>query len=304
MKKGNINRPKLLILGGTGLVGSTLASYAQKIFDIHLTYCTNLPLSTLSSTKISLPDELSKLENLIVQYDPDVIVHTVSHPSVDWCQENRDLANFLHVNLTENIAKFASKINSTLIYLSTDWVFDGTRNNKYTENDSTNPINHYGVTKLLAEKIVLDYPQNVVLRPAVIYGWHKKSRFTNWIIDTLKEKKYVDPHVDQYATPTLVDDLALAIIKIIENKSSGLFHSTGKSCVNRFEFATQIAEIFNLDTNLIKPVTQSEKPQKAPRPNRTCLDSSKLENLINFNFHDITSGIEFIFEQSQKSNYE
>jgi len=284
------------------LVGSTLANYATDIFDVHLTYNTNMPESDFPFTKIQLPEEFSKLESLITEFHPDTIVHTVSHPNVDWCQENPDLANLLHIDVTKAIADYAKKVNSTLIYLSTEWVFGGQLNKKYTELDIPDPINHYGHTKLESEKIVLNSNlKNVVLRPAVIYGWHKKSRFTNWILTSLKEGKIVDPHVDQYNTPTLVDDLANAIIKIIENNLSGLFHVTGKTCLNRFEFALKIAEIFKLDKNLIKPVTQNEKPQKAPRPNSTCLDSSKLEKLIDLNFCDITSGLEFVLNQSKKS---
>jgi len=296
------NHPKLLIIGGSGLVGSTLANYATDIFDVHLTYNTNIPESNFPFTKIQLPEEFSKLENLITKFHPDTIVHTVSHPSVDWCQENPDLANLLHIDVTKTIANYAKKANSTLIYLSTEWVFGGQLDKKYTELDIPNPINHYGHTKLEAEKIVLNSnSKNVVLRPAVIYGWHKKSRFTNWILTSLKEGKIVDPHIDQYNTPTLVDDLATVIIKIIEINLSGLFHVTGKTCLNRFEFALKIADIFKLDKNLIKPVTQNEKPQKAPRPNSTCLDSSKLEKLIDLNLHDITSGLEFVLNQSKKS---
>ena len=207
---------RLLIIGGSGLVGSTLAKYAQNDYEIHLTVNTNTSIEKFQFTIIHLPEESSKLMNLISDFKPDVIVHTVAHPSVDWCEENPELANSLHVDITKIIADSAKKIDSKLIYLSTEWVFGGELGKKYTELDIPNPINHYGNTKLEAEKIVLNSnPKNVVLRPAVIYGWHKKSRFTNWILTSLKEKKIVDSHIDQYNTPTLVDDLANAIIKII-----------------------------------------------------------------------------------------
>jgi len=140
----------------------------------------------------------------------------------------------------------------------------------------------------------------VILRSAVIYGWHKKSRFTNWILESLKNEKIVDPHIDQYNSPTLVDDLAIAILNIIEKNISGLYHAAGKSCINRYEFAIKLAEIFNLKKNLIKSVTSKEKKQGAPRPISTCLDSSKLEKLIDRNFCDITSGVKFIFNQSKQ----
>ena len=147
-------------------------------------------------------------------------------------------------------------------------------NKKYVETDIPNPINYYGKTKLDAENIILSKStKNVVLRPAVIYGWHKRSRFTNWIIESLSNGTLVDPHVDQYNTPTLVDDLAKSIILIIEKEISGLFHSTGKTCVNRYELAHIIAEIFGFDKKLIKPVTSDEKKTRC---------ATTKENLLRF----------------------
>ena len=125
------------------------------------------------------------------------------------------------------------------------------------------------------------------------------NSITNWIIESLSNGTLVDPHVDQYNTPTLVDDLAKSIILTIEKEISGLFHSTGKTCVNRYEFSKLLAKKFSLDETLIHPVTKFEKKQYAPRPISTCLNSTKLENLINFSFSDISSGIDFIFNKSK-----
>ena len=109
----------------------------------------------------------------------------------------------------------------------------------------------------------------------------------------------VDPFIDQYNTPTLVDDLAKSLLNIFEKNISGMFHATGKSCLNRYEFALVLANTFGLDKKLIKSVTAKEKKQDAPRAISTCLDSRKLEKLIDFNFNDIQSGVSFIFNKSK-----
>jgi dTDP-4-dehydrorhamnose reductase len=234
---------------------------------------------------------------------PDVILHTVAHSSVDECEKNLEIGKKLHIESTKEISNISKKINSKLIYLSTDAIFDGKSNKKYTENDEPDPINEYGKSKLEAEKIIKNASkQNVILRPAVIYGWHKKSRFTNWIIESLQNRKSVNPHNDQYNTPTLVDDLVKSIIIIIDKNISGLFHSTGKTCVNRYELACNIAEVFNLDKKLIKPVSSMEKKQDAPRPPRTCLDSTKLEKSINYKFKELDEGLKFLLEKSLKKH--
>jgi dTDP-4-dehydrorhamnose reductase len=109
----------------------------------------------------------------------------------------------------------------------------------------------------------------------------------------------VDPFIDQYNTPTLVDDLVKSLLNIFKKNISGIFHATGKSCVNRYEFALVLANTFGLDKKLIKSVTAKEKKQDAPRAISTCLDSRKLEKLIDFNFNDIQSGVSFIFNKSK-----
>jgi dTDP-4-dehydrorhamnose reductase len=295
-------KPKLLIIGGSGLLGSTLTEYALSDYEIHVTYNKNPTQNTnIKSTEVELLDDRIKIVDLIKSFRPDVVVHTAAHPSVDVCETNHKIADALHVDITQDITNICTKINSKLIYISTDAVFEGQLNKKYTEEDKPNPVNYYGKTKLEAEKIILNTPNNVILRTAVVYGWNKRSRFTNWILETLKEKKYVDPFSDQYNTPTLVDDLAKSILKIIRLKISGLYHATGKTCINRYEFALELADKFGYDKNLIKPVTSLQKKQDAPRPISTCLDSSKLEQLINHQFCDTKSGISFIYEQSKHS---
>jgi len=294
-------KSKLLVLGGSGLVGSTVINYAKDDYEIIFSYNYNkINIPNTQSFQIDLLKDNNQIETIIQNYDPDIVLHTIANSSVDLCETDHYIADKLHVNATKKIANACKLINSKLIFLSTDAVFEGQLNKHYVENDLANPINYYGKTKLEAEKIVLNADSNnVVLRTSVIYGWHKKSRFTNWILDYLKDKKQVDPFSDQFNTPTLVDDLVKAILKIIQNNTTGLYHATGKTCLNRYQFATLLAKTFSLEETLIHPVTKLEKKQYAPRPISTCLDSTKLEKTINFSFSDISSGIDFIFKKSK-----
>jgi dTDP-4-dehydrorhamnose reductase len=291
---------KMLIIGGSGLVGSTLARYAISDFELHVTINkNNMALTQGHITKIDLIEDRLAIINLIKTSNPDIVVNTAAHSSVDLCETNPSLANLLHIEVTRDIVTACHDISSKLIHFSTDAVFDGKLNRKYTEDDIPNPINHYGKTRLAAESVVLEASNlNVILRTSVIYGWHERSRFTNWIIQSLRDKKMVDPFVDQYNTPTLVDDLVKSILKIIEFDVSGLYHAVGKTCLSRYEFALDIADKFGLDRNLIKPVTSTEKKQDAPRPFKSCLDAQKLEKKIGYDFCDIDTGIDFILNKS------
>ena len=287
---------KILIIGGSGFVSTNLIKYLPENWEIFATYNSNIIKSEkIKSFKINLLETPEKIIPIIQNIKPDYIIDTVAFPSVDFCEENHAIADKLHIHATKIISKISNEINSKLLFLSTDAVFEGQLNKKYIETEITNPVNYYGFTKLKAEKIVLaSSKNNVVLRTAVIYGAGIQSRFTNWILSYLRDKKPVDPFVDQFNSPTLVDDLSQVMLKILKNDISGLFHATGPTCVNRYDFAVMLAKEFNLDSNLVKPVTSSQKKQNAPRPISTCLNSSKLEEEINFTFRDLKTGISFI----------
>ena len=293
---------KLLVIGGSGLVGSTLIEYAKSNYDIHFTINKNEScFDNIPFTKIDLMKNKFEISNLINNFNPDVVIHTAAHSSVDLCETDHKLANFLHIDVTQDIARVCHEINAKLIYFSTDAVFDGKMNKKYLESDTTNPINYYGKTKLDAEKIILQNSHNLILRTTVIYGWHTRSRFTNWVLDSLKNKKTVTAFTDQFNTPTLVDDLAKSVFSSIEKDLTGVYHASGKSCLNRFQFAQNLAKSFDLDQNLIVPTKSSDIPQIAPRPKNGCLDCTNFEQKCGIKFSEINSGIDYIFSLSNKS---
>ena len=293
---------KILVIGGSSLVGSTFIDYAPKDSEIFVTlHNTSESKSNNIFEKIDLIKDRNKISEYINKIKPETVIHTVAFPSVDFCETNHELSSLLHVKITRDITKICNKTNSKLIYFSTDAVFDGKKNQKYSESEMPNPLSYYGQTKLDAEKIILnENDRNVVLRTTVIYGRQKRSRFTNWVIENLKNNLPVTAFTDQYNTPTLVDDLSMALRKIIELDLSGLFHASGKTCINRYDFAIKLAEKFQLNKKLVLPTLTSEKKQMAPRPKYGCLDATKLENLIGMEFCDIDSGISFIHSKTSK----
>ena len=295
---------KILILGGTSLIGSTFAQHTKNLYDLCLTtHSVPMVEHDFNTVNVDILKNANKIIEIITDYKPHYILHCVAFPNVDFCETNQNLANILHVERTKDIAKISYKIGAKLIYFSTDAVFDGNFSRKYKETDSTNPLSHYGKTKLKAEKILLDYKINTVLRTTVVYGWHHKSRFTNWVINSLKNNESVSAFIDQQNTPTLVDDITKVLVKIIDNDLSGLYNVSGSTCLSRNEFALKIAKKFELNDKLIIPTSSDKQKQLAPRPKNGCLDNSHLENALDFKFNDIDSGINIIFEKSKINNF-
>ena len=289
-----MNIPKVLIIGENSLVGSTLSNYAKNTFDLYHTYH-NITINNKNSIQIDIVKETHKILDLIKKIKPDLVIHTVAYANVDFCEKNNYDANFLHVSVTEKIAQTCALIGAKILYFSTDAVFDGKQNEKYVESDISHPLSYYGKTKLAAEKILMDTSKNnIVFRTTVIYGPYSRSRFTSWVLDNLKQNKTVPAFTDQFNTPTLIDDLCKVILNTLNLDLSGIYHAAGKTCLSRYDFALKIAKTFDYDEALIIPTLSSAVNQIAPRPKNGCLDSTRLEKILNFDFSSIDSGLDFM----------
>jgi dTDP-4-dehydrorhamnose reductase len=288
---------KLLVLGGSGLIGMSLLKLNNEKFDIITTYNKNqINVPKTLSVKCSLPNDFNKLEKIIITEKPNVIVNTMGYSNIDFCEINKEESHQLHVKITEKIAKLSTTHNIKTIFLSSDYVFDGKKGN-YIESDSPNPINYYGKTKLEAEKIILKQPQNVVLRTSVIYDWDFRVRFFNYVVDNLKNQREIEATYDVFNSVTLVDSLIQSIFLAIKKDVSGLFHVVDSTCVNRFEFAKCIAEIFKLDKKLIKKKSIEDIDVIAKRPKNACMNNSKAKKELGMKFRTLEEGIKKVLDK-------
>ncbi|MGC8730594.1 MAG: dTDP-4-dehydrorhamnose reductase [Candidatus Micrarchaeia archaeon] len=270
---------KLLIIGASGLLGSKLYESCSGNYEVHGTYNGHK-----SEFKNMHQLDVVKRDNVFKLFDevkPDFVIDTHAISNVDYCELHQDEAWRINVDGTKNVAE-ACKINGCkLVFISTDYVYDGTKATSYSEKDKPHPINYYGKTKLIAEKVIetldLDY---IIARTAVLFGIsksHDKTPFSNWVVDQLKAKKEINVVIDQYSNPTLINNLSDAIISLYEKDKGGLFNIAGKDTISRYEFAKIIAKEFDLDERLIKPITTSELNQPAKRPQKVALNVSKSE---------------------------
>jgi len=287
---------KILVLGGSGLVGDHFITNS-KSNDFITTYKNNVTnFSNVISIKINLPQDWPKLEELILKEKPDIVLNSIAYSNSDFCETNREETYILHVKISEKITTICSKINSKIVFLSTDYVFDGKKGN-YAENDKTNPINYYGHTKDLAEKIILKNENNLVLRTAMVYGLSSKVRFLRYVIENLKKDQEINTYDDIFNSATLLDDLTNGISKAIELDASGIYHVVGSNCVSRFDFAKTVAKVFDFNENLVKPVSILSAKLKAQRPINPCLNNSKASKTFGIKFLSINEGIKQIYER-------
>ena len=205
---------------------------------------------------------------------------------VDQCEVNRKLAYNTNVKGVKNVLETCKKIKCKLIFLSTDFLFDGIkkRGYHYKETDTPNPLNYYAQTKYKAElNIYSSGIEYLICRSAVLYGWNdKKFNFITWILNNLKKNITISIVTSQINSPTFVVNLAQIILKLIEKNARGIYHTVGDCVLNRFEMALKCAEIFEYNKNLIIPIENFE--QKAIRPKNAGLSIMKLKNLLGSTF--------------------
>ena len=273
---------KLLITGASGLYGSKLAELATaKSYRVYSGYSRDQPFSG-APIPFDVSDK-NQVEGAFKKVNPDVVVHAAALTDVDKCELNKELAWRINVEGTRNVAEAVKTNHSFLVYISTDYVFNGDKGN-YKETDPPAPINYYGFTKLKAEELVGDMlSEYCIARASVIYGSTPaagKVNFALWVINKLKRNEQARIVTDQWNSPTLNTNMAGMTLEIIERKLTGTFHLSGATRISRYDFAKQIAENFDLDSNLISPITSAEFSWVAKRPKDSSLDAAKAQRTL------------------------
>ena len=289
---------RLLVIGASGLLGSRIMEHARGNFEaVPLHGAKALHLNSLK-LDITNQNSVSKLFNKL---KPHTVVHTASETNVDKCEIEKEHAWKVNAEGTRNIAMACGKINTRLVYISTDYVFNGEKGN-YTEEDKPFPINYYGLTKFEGEKQVIKQCENyAILRTSVLYGWHPwKQNFATWIIDKLKQQQEITVVEDHYNTPTLADNIAEMIVEVAKKDLRGLYHASGRERISRYEFAKQIAKSFNLSSELIKPVKMSQLTAWiAKRPKDSSLNTGKIQKQLKTKPLNITEGLNKMKEEME-----
>ncbi|XP_033106020.1 methionine adenosyltransferase 2 subunit beta-like [Anneissia japonica] len=274
---------KVLITGASGLLGRAILKEFSNSASWEVL---GLAFSRSGDNlkKVDLTDNAA-VRDTLKEFKPDVVVHSAAERRPDVVQNKPGDTKQLNVGATENIAKICGELNAFLVYISTDYVFDGTKP-PYKPNDQPNPLNAYGQSKLDGEIVTLQCnPSAVVLRVPILYGqveFLSESAVTilfNSVKDTSKPANMCNY---QQRFPTHTRDVAVVIRQIAEKQSEnpsikGIYHWSNNEQVTKFAMATKMAEIFNLPRDHLK--ANEKAPPGAPRPKNAQLDTSDLDGL-------------------------
>ncbi|MPY26108.1 dTDP-4-dehydrorhamnose reductase family protein [Shewanella sp. YLB-07] len=285
---------KIMITGATGLLGRAVKAQIESS-QVHQVIATGFSRVQAGIYKLDLTQS-ERVDEFIGHHQPDVIVHCAAERRPDVSEQDPEAALALNLGATKALAESARKHGTWVIYISTDYVFDGTAPN-YAESDKPNPVNFYGESKWLGEQALLETSKGfAVLRLPILYGQVEKVSESAILIllNQLMDKQTQE--VDHWAvrSPTSTQDIALAIEKMIElNISkfdlSGIYHFSGKETMSKYQMLLAIGEVLGLDVNHLVPV--SEPADSAKRPKDCSLHCDRLALLGISSQVDFKSGV-------------
>lgn len=247
-----VGKIKTLILGANGMLGTDLCEVFPDAVKM-----THKELDITSENEV-----LSVLEKI----RPEVVINAAAYTDVDGCEDNQELAFAVNGKAPGYLAKGCAAVGAVLVHFSTDYVFDGSKE-EYLESDPTNPLNVYGHSKLLGEKNIIENLENYrIIRTSWLFGLHGKN-FVETMLRLSREIETVKVVNDQFGKPTFTGDLARKVPEII-SLSPGIYHITNEGVCSWYEFAKAIIE------NVV-PCSTEEFPRKAKRPKHSVLVNSK-----------------------------
>lgn len=295
---------KILITGSNGLLGQKLVKLisGNGVDQLIATARGKNRLPTAEGYEYISLDITNRQEVLEVMCNenPDVVIHTAAMTNVDTCESEKETCWKLNVDAVDYLIEACEAVNSFLIHLSTDFIFDGL-DGPYDENAVANPINYYGESKLAAEKLIeaskIDY---AIVRTVLVYGIaHDMSRsnIILWVKDSLEHGKEIKVVDDQLRSPTLAEDLAMGCYLIAQQKATGIYNISGKDLLTPFEMAIKTADYFGLDTSSMERADASTFSQTANRPLKTGLLIEKAISKLGYNPKSFDEGIALLAVQ-------
>lgn len=283
---------RIIITGAKG----QLAGKFQKVLKSY-----NHAVAALDKESLDISD-LNAVSEAFSRYNPDIILNCAAYNFVDKAEEDYDTAYKINAAGVRNLAFACKKNNALLVHYSTDYIFDGAKEDFYTEEDEPYPINNYGKSKLSGEKLLKEETEEFLLfRVSWVFG-EGRQNFLFKLSEWARKNRVLKVVCDQISVPTYTEDIATLTILAVEKGLRGVYHLSNSGYASRYEVARYYIERLGLN-NLILPVTSDYFPSPAKRPFFSAMSNLKLSKDLDVNIPDWRSGIErfirAIFEREE-----
>jgi dTDP-4-dehydrorhamnose reductase len=295
---------KILVTGSNGLLGQKLTDICLPDSEVSLIATSVGPnrhpvKSGYIYEEFDIRDA-ARLNELIEKHWPDVIIHTAAMTNVDTCEVEQELCRELNVEAVRILIEACEKNDIHLIHLSTDFIFDG-EDGPYSEDATPNPLSYYGRTKLEAEELLkASSCRWAILRTIIVYGIvsdMSRSNIVLWARGALEKGEPINVVNDQWRMPTLAEDLAICCILAARKAATGVYNASGKDLMSIIELVERVADHYQLDKSLIKPISSASLNQKARRPKRTGFMLDKARQDLGYEPRSFEEGMKLLDSQ-------
>lgn len=272
---------RVLVTGATGMLGTDLVKRLSHGHDVVGVGTCNFDITDAQAVRLNTQE-----------IDPDIIIHAAAYTNVDGCEANIEIAYKVNAAGTQNIALACQSLDIPLVYISTDFVFDGAKITPYLEWDKPSPIAVYGASKYAGEQVVSSLlAKFYIVRVAWLYGEHGKN-FVYTIKRLARERDVLQVVNDQVGSPTFTVDVAEGIGRLIESGHFGIYHMVNRGETSWCGFAEKILQLSGLDDVKIEPISTELLNRPAKRPAYSVLRNLALELTIGDNMRDWESALE------------
>ncbi|MBX9993193.1 dTDP-4-dehydrorhamnose reductase [Priestia aryabhattai] len=246
---------KVLITGANGQLGKELVElFTAKGFEVY----------GFGRDKMDITNQ-AQVQEVLSTLKPNIVIHSAAHTQVDLAESEPEQAFSINAYGTRNVAVAAEAVGAKLVYVSTDYVFDGTNDEPYNEFSPTSPLGVYGKSKLAGEQFVRDlHSKFFIVRTSWVYGKHG-ANFVKTMLKLGKERKELSVVADQRGCPTYTLDLANAILELVDTQKYGVYHVSNSGSCSWYEFAKEIFEISEMKVQ-VNSCTTADFPRPAARP--------------------------------------
>jgi dTDP-4-dehydrorhamnose reductase len=286
-----MNEPLIVVAGKNGQLGSELQGLAPGYSNFQFRFFDRNDLDIADANAV---------KNIFQQYQPQFFINCAAYTAVDKAETEQETAYLMNAASVGNIAKQCRQHHTTLIHISTDYVFNGRGTKPYLPDDATDPVNYYGYTKWLGEQLSINNnPGTIIIRTSWVYSRYGNN-FVKTMLRLMKERKEISVVNDQQGSPTYAKDLAATILKIVADVTAkknnrqeisptllslpAIYHYSNAGIISWYDFAVAIKEIKQLDC-LVHPIPTSAYPTPAKRPAYSGMDTKKIAEDFNLSIH-------------------
>ena len=292
---------RLLISGASGLLGINLALEAMREHEI-----IGLDRGKLKSAPFPVrkADLLRRdvIDSMLDETHPDWLINCAALANLEECEEHPQLARVLNVDVPAELASACARRDIRFVHLSTDAVFDGAKEDAYTEDDEPNPLGVYSKSKLDGEHAVQQANPQAIIARVNFYGWSLGGRRSlgEFFVNNLSAGKNVNGFTDVIFCPMWVNHLSRTLMEMLEKNLSGLYHVVGAQPMNKYQFGVEVARTFGLRESLISPQSVGMSSLTAPRSHNLWLSVHKLSTDLGHDIPQFSTGLDGFYAQFQQ----